>query len=89
MLASASFSPSKATPQTVLPMPSSLGSFTMRSAMASDAFFSAVPSAGSMASPVGCSASASANWWTATADARSPAAAPPMPSATISMVGET
>ncbi len=87
MLARPSRSPSNMTPQTVLPMPSRLGSDAIRSLIAAPAESMASPRTSSISSPEWVP-SASLSSRTAIAEARSPAAAPPIPSATTSMVGD-
>ncbi|SPB32106.1 hypothetical protein MAJHIDBO_02148 [Propionibacterium freudenreichii subsp. shermanii] len=75
-------------PHTVVPMPSSWWSQAMRSASRSLARFMAPASTSSISSG-GLGASERFSSAMATELARSPAAAPPMPSATTSMVGDT
>ena len=83
-----SWVPENMAPQKVVPMPSRLASQATRSARSSLAAATAPARVVSMSSPSRW-ASAAQMWSMATVEARSPAAAPPMPSATASIVAET
>ena len=87
MWARPSWVPLNMAPQTVVPMPSSSGSALMRSASRSLARVRIPAIASSICSP-SWRVSPRASSWMVAALARSPAAAPPMPSATTIIVGE-